>query len=123
MQSNTIDGTTLSNGATISTTTTEDAIYSNSSSQNIQVPYPDPYTTTTVTNSVLPGEDIDITIRYANDSRTCTKSGVEQILPSIVVAQESGLSGMQLALMPLQLYLVAIHIMIVLFQLIMMEME
>ena len=76
VQSNTIDGTTLSNWATISTTTTEDAIYSNSSSQNIQVPYPDPYTTTTVTNSVLPGEDIDITIRYANDSRTCTKSGV-----------------------------------------------
>ena len=54
----------------------EDTVYSNSSSQSIQVPYPDPYVTILATASVLPGQDIDITINYANDSRTCTKSGV-----------------------------------------------
>lgn len=70
-------------------------MYPNSSSQNIQVPYPDPYTTTTATTSTLPGEDIDIAIRYANDSRTCTKSGV--VLYTIPDYDNDGVSDMTIS--------------------------
>lgn len=74
VQSSVFNGTTLTNGASVSTPTTEDLIYPNLSSQNVQVPFPDPYVTISADAIVMPDDEFETTISYGNTARTCTKT-------------------------------------------------
>ncbi|MDO4773865.1 MAG: hypothetical protein Q4A37_01940, partial [Candidatus Saccharibacteria bacterium] len=63
-------GTSLTNGATVTTTTLEDPTYPNGDNKTVTTPLPDPYVRKTASQAtVLPGDAVDYYVAYGNASR------------------------------------------------------
>ena len=66
------NGTTLTNGASVTTSTAEDGLLANDSAADIRTPLPDPFVTLTGDAVVLPGGAGSWTIGYGNSTRPVT---------------------------------------------------
>lgn len=69
VHSSILPGTLLTNGAHIETNLTEDPIYPNDTSEDIETPLPDPYVVKTSQLVVDPGAISTFTITYGNNTR------------------------------------------------------
>lgn len=65
-------GTTLTNGAWLTTRNNESNLSNNSDFQDIQTPIPDPATTINAPDTVLPGNSFHYTVDYTNRARACS---------------------------------------------------
>lgn len=85
-------GTTLINGASISTQDMDENLADNIDDQNIQTPLPDVSVQINTPQSAFPGTSFDYSVVYQNNARACASDAyVLHTIPDILPTGSNGL--------------------------------